>query len=77
MKIETEILLPVRTDKFGCYIFDSEGKVLAQIRGFGWIKHLVGEDEAHGVQKEMADWLVDRINGRGRNGHAINRVDTV
>lgn len=62
MKIGKEIQLPVRSDKFGCYIFDAKGKVLAQVRGFGWIKQVVGEAEAHEVQKEMAEWLVDRIN---------------
>lgn len=62
MVIKDEIKLPVRTDTFGCYIFDSEGKMLAQVRGFGWIKNIVGENSAHEVQKEMADWLVARIN---------------
>lgn len=62
MIIEKEIELPVRTDKYGCYIFDNKGNMLAQIRGFGWIKNLVGKDRAHIVQKEMADWLVRRIN---------------
>ena len=57
------VKLPVRTDRYGLYIFDAEGKVLTQVRGFGWMKRLVGEDKAHELQKELADWLVDRING--------------
>lgn len=64
MDIKKQINLPVRTDRYGLYIYDNSGKVLAQVRGFGWLKALVGEEEAPEMQKELADWLVERINGK-------------
>lgn len=57
-----EVQLPVRTDRYGIYIYDDGGKVLAQVRGFGWMKRLVGEENARELQKELADFLVLRIN---------------
>ena len=57
-----DVKLPVRTDSYGMYIYDAESKMLAQIRGFGWMKQLVGEDKAHDLQKELAEFLVQRIN---------------
>ena len=62
MDISNEIKLPVRTDGIGCYIYDNTGRVIMQVRGYGWIKNLVGQDQAHEVQKEMAQWLCDRVN---------------
>ena len=62
-----DVKLPVRTDRYGVYIFDDDSKVIAQIRGFGWMKNLVGEDQAHHLQKELADWLVNRVNGKLEN----------
>ena len=47
----------------GLYIYDATGKMLTQVRGYGWIKNIVGEELAYEVQKELAVWLVDRING--------------
>lgn len=63
MKVNKEIKLPVRTDSMGLYIYDATGKMLTQVRGYGWIKNIVGEELAYEVQKELAVWLVDRING--------------
>jgi len=62
MDINKEVQLPVKTDGYGCYIYDDKGKVIAQVRGYGWIKTLVGDEKAHEVQKELAQWLVDRVN---------------
>jgi len=66
--ITKEIQLPVHTDKYGCYIFDAGGKMLAQVRGFGWIKQLVGEEKAPEIHLELAEWLVNKINTTHTNG---------
>jgi len=62
MDINKEVQLPVKTDGYGAYIYDNKGKVIMQVRGYGWIKNLVGDEKAHEVQKELAQWLCDRVN---------------
>jgi len=67
MAIKNQIKMPIKTDGYGMYIYDNDNKMIAQIRGFGWMKVLVGEDQAHDLQKELAEWLVNRVNGKLEN----------
>lgn len=67
MAIKDQIKMPLRTDGYGSYIYDNDGKMIAQVRGFGWMKRLVGEDQAHDLQKDLAEWLVNRVNGKLEN----------
>lgn len=59
--------LPLRVDPFGSYIFDRDGQMIAQIRGWG---HLTGKGGGLGlddataitVQKQRAQAIVDAVN---------------
>lgn len=62
MKLEDVIRLPVRTDRSGTYIYDAKGVVLFNVRGYGFFKAVAGEENAPRLQREMVDFMIERIN---------------
>jgi hypothetical protein len=58
--------LPLRHDGMGMYIFDADGCMVAQIRGWGSLTdhpHRLSDDAAVEVQKARAEAFVAAING--------------
>lgn len=50
---------PFYYDQYGQMIFDSEGKMIVDIRGWGWIQKL---DNAEKRQDEVGEMFADFLN---------------
>lgn len=66
--------LPLRADEYGCYVFDADGHMIVQIRGWG---HLTGqgglrlpEDEAIAVQVAWGKAIAAAVNALATPGPA-------
>jgi len=52
--------LPVKYVSEGTHIEDSKGKMLLDVRGWGWIQHL--EEEGEPMQDALGEYLAEKIN---------------
>ena len=74
-EIKKLVELPVRTDRFGAYIYDAKGNVIFMTRGYGYFKVVAGKDRAHELQKEMAQYIVKCINASTTVGIVIKDLE--
>lgn len=59
MKITLPIKFPVVYSSLGTYIYDAEGKMIADVRGWGWIQKMKHPEQ---VQDNMGQFIADAIN---------------
>lgn len=50
---------PVKYSSLGTYIYDADDKMIADVRGWGWIQKL---DQPEKTQDEIGQFIVDAIN---------------
>lgn len=65
LQVLNEIKFPVRYDDSGI-IMDADGKMLLQVRGWGWIQYLKGNSEK--MQDDFGKKIADLINDKFENG---------
>lgn len=53
------IKFPVTYSPLGTYIDDADGKMIADVRGWGWIQKL---DNSEQVQDDIGQFIVDALN---------------
>jgi len=57
--LRKRIKYPVRYSSMGQYIYDADDKMIADVRGWGWIQKLPQPEE---VQDSMGQFIADAIN---------------
>lgn len=55
------IAFPLSYSELGTYIYDADNKMIADIRGWGWIQYLEVENPED-IQDGIAQFIVDAIN---------------
>ena len=63
------VALPVSCDEFGIYIFDANGDMVMQVRGWGRLSKL-GEQCGANVQKAIGDAFAQAFNEKFSKGEA-------
>ena len=58
-KIIDIIKYPVEYSNIGVYIYDNSNKMIADVRGWGWIQKL---DDGRLIQDEMGEFIAEAIN---------------
>lgn len=56
---ERHISFPVKYSDLGTYIYDANDKMIADVRGWGWIQKLPNPEK---VQDGIGQFIVDAIN---------------
>jgi hypothetical protein len=62
--VENYIKFPVKGDNGG-YIWDAEGKMIAQIRGWGYLEKIYGGEKACQIQDATCEFLAAALNAYG------------
>lgn len=52
---------PIEYRQAGQYLYDAEGKMIANVRGWGWIQYLKVEDP-EAVQDEIGQFIAEAIS---------------
>lgn len=61
--IASQVAFPVRCDDSGMFLFDANGDLLMEVRGYGRLMCAgVGEEQAGAIQKEIGDAFADAFN---------------
>ena len=54
---------PFKVDPYGIYIFDNTNQMIAEVRGYGYLIHKTeGEEDVVGIQKTIAEYIVEQLN---------------
>lgn len=59
MQKPKELKLPIKFHSG--YFFDADGRMIAQMRGWGWMQYL---DNAEDLQDNIGEWIAQKINNQ-------------
>lgn len=62
---ELSIKAPVRYSALGTYIYDADDKMIADVRGWGWIQKLPNPED---TQDNIGNFIADAINEKLERG---------
>lgn len=54
--------LPIKHDGWGIYIIDAEDRMIAQVRGWGYLSREFGEAKAKKIQKAVGEAIANALN---------------
>ena len=57
-----EVPRPWKSDGEGSFIFDADGNMIAEIRGWGHLSTKFDEDQAEQIQKDISELIVNAVN---------------
>ena len=66
-KPKLPIKFPVHYSSLGTYIYDADDKMIADVRGWGWIQKLPKPEE---TQDAIGQFIVDAINEKHERDNA-------
>ena len=72
MKATDNIKYPVVYSSLGTYINDADDKMIADVRGWGWIQKL---DNAEATQDEIGTFIAEAINEKLERDKEESRPD--
>lgn len=58
-----ELKLPIKFDKIGGYFFDADNRMIAQMRGWGWIQYKENPEQ---IQDEIGQYIADCVNNQSK-----------
>lgn len=63
------IVYPVRYDSNGTYIWDANDKMIADVRGWGWMQKLKNPEQ---IQDDIGEFIAQAVNEKLASLHSTN-----